>query len=467
MKNRMKKLIAAAITLLLGLSSAFFTFSVVYADEASNQEEVGNTDNNSGKSISMYYGDFDYDGKITLKDAKQALQLAVGIETREDDYVREERELFGDIDGRGITLTDAKEYLRMAVGIIPPKEGDFSIEFSDEINKYISEDGKLETVYLSGGRFMTYIPDNYRYERLYPDNEIVERFFDGITLFDCRIDETKSLGMKLTMMELFDTTLSDLYNYNYYYMLFPDWCETLGYDNFKISLENTDAIWKIKVDNSSPIFYEELSSKDISFRAHREGFFCRIPKTERYEGKEVLTELKLTYGMGFENPQDIEWAFEKLDNVEDATQSACLVTDESAVPENIRDKCDFDNYDYIIMTIPFNVEDCYDHFHADINFYYGGIETKTVKEMYDLGDITKPEGFDAATYLNDKVWLNEDSNAKVINLKSFFSIYEKCYYEDIGNCGTALIKVEKGKYDGYKLNLKVFGNENLSISCMD
>ena len=73
-----------------------------------------------------------------------------------------------------------------------------------------------------------------------------------------------------------------------------------------------------------------------------------------------------------------------------------------------------------------------------------GIEGEgTVKEFYVSGYIGKPDGFDAATYLNDKVWLNEDSNEKVINLKSFFSIYERCYYEDIGNCGTALIKVEE------------------------
>lgn len=125
---------------------------------------------------------------------------------------------------------------------------------------------------------------------------------------------------------------------------------------------------------------------------------------------------------------------------------------------------DFDNYDYILMTILFNVEDCYDFFHLDIESWDFSDEMKTVKQAYDLGDIGKPDGFNAATYLNDKVWLDEDSNTKVINLKSFFSIYERCYYEDIGNLGTALIKVEKGKYDGYKFNLKVFGNEYLSIN---
>lgn len=441
MKKILKKLITAMTTLSFVLSSAVFA----YADEASNPQDTANDSINSDKSITMYYGDFDYDGKVSLNDATKVLKLAVGIGGAEDYNAREERKLLGDIDGGGVSLTDAKEILRIAVGIIPPKEGDFSITLSGKIEEFTSEDGKLEAVTIFDGNFYQYIPYDYPYERLFPDNNDIleERYFDGLVLYDCKIDETKSLGMKLTMMEVFDTPLSDLYNYNYFYMSIPYWCETLGYDNFKIFFENTDTIWKIKVDNSSPIFYEELSGDDIQYTAQREDFFFRVPKSESYEGKSVLGELNQTYGVGYEIPQDIEWTFEKLDNVKDAAQSACLVTDESTVPENIREKCDFENNDYILMTVPFDVEDCHDYHHADIDFYYGPFEMKTVKEMYDLGDIVKPEGFDAATYLNDKVWLNEDADAKVINLKSFFSIYERCYYEDIGNCGTALIKVEE------------------------
>lgn len=462
MKKMLKKLITAATTLSIVLSSAVFA----YTDEASNQEGVGNTDNNSGKSITMYYGDFDYDGKITLKDAKKALQLAVGIETVDDYYLREERSLFCDIDGGGISLTDAKEYLRMAVGITPAKKKDVSISLDGKINRYTSDDGKVEAVYISDSELTKYSYNNTSYVRLIKEYNMPEMYIDGIDIYDSRIDENTRLGTKLTLMELFDTPLSDLYNYNYYYFSFDGWCNKFGYDNFKISVENTDTTWKLKVDNSTPYLYEEIGGDDgIDSVFERQRFYFRIPKTEEsYEGKKVVGELNLTYGDGFENAQDIEWSFEKLDNIDEATQSACLITNESAAPENIKDKCNFDNYDYILLSVPFNVEDCFDRYHFEAASTFEG--SRTVKEMYDSGDIAKPDGFDAATYLNDRIWLNEDNESKAINIKTHFTIYERCYYEDIGNCGKALIKVEKGKYDGYKFNTQIFGNDFLDIHTM-
>lgn len=464
MKNNIKKLITAAITLSLGLSATIFIPSVVYADEASNQEEVGNTDNNFGKSITMYYGDFDYDGKVTLEDAKEELQIAVGIQDQwaaADELIREEQRIIGDIDGGGVSLTDATEILRMAVGIIPIKTTEVSIPFTDKIDRFKSEDGRIEAVHASDKELWKYIPSQYYFKKLgvpVPPGPLN----DGMFFYDCRVSEKTDLYMKLTMMELFDSSESDLYNYDYYYLTFCGWCDKFGYENFKISLENTDTTWKVLVDMSTPFFREEFGGNGITNAFYRDKFFLRVPKSEGgVDGKQILGKLKLTYGMGFENVNDIEWMFDELDNIDELTQSACFVTDESAAPESIKDKCDFENYDYILMTIPFNLEDCYDVGRDEVGWEFGE-EKKTVEEKYHSGDISKPDEFDPATYLNDETWLSEDADAKVINIKTYFTIYEQCYYEDIGNFGTALIRVDKGKYDGYKLNFGIFG-EDLSI----
>lgn len=60
----------------------------------------------------LLYGDFDLDGKVTLKDAKKALAISLGIDksTDNDNYI-------GNINGKGITLIEAKTILRMSIGI--------------------------------------------------------------------------------------------------------------------------------------------------------------------------------------------------------------------------------------------------------------------------------------------------------------------------------------------------------------
>ena len=60
-------------------------------------------------------------------------------------------------------------------------------------------------------------------------------------------------------------------------------------------------------------------------------FFFRVPKSENFEGKEILGELNQTYAAGFKNTQDIEWSFEKLDVTDDVTQSACIVSNQSVM----------------------------------------------------------------------------------------------------------------------------------------
>lgn len=59
-----------------------------------------------------FYGDFDLDGKVSLKDAKKALRISLGIDeaTEDESYV-------GNINGKGITLNEAKSFLRMSLGI--------------------------------------------------------------------------------------------------------------------------------------------------------------------------------------------------------------------------------------------------------------------------------------------------------------------------------------------------------------
>jgi len=421
-----------------------------------NGDEAFITDD-AAKSLSVYYGDFDYDGKITLMDAKESLMLALGIKD-----VTEEQKLFGDIDGKGISLTDAKEYLRMSLGIIPVRKTDISITFPCEIRRFSSEDGKVEAVHVAYEELWKYIST-----RCYFEFKTLPQYYErGNRMYKIHIDN--SFGTKLSMMELFDMSWEDFDKYDFFYSINEDlWCDKFGYENLKVSLENTDNISTIKVNNYTTCFADEFKAVGPMYNWYKNKFFYRIPKSE-LAGKDltqIRSEFKLAYGVGLERAEDVKWSLEKIENIDEVSQSACLVTSESEVPESLRDKCDFENYDYILLTIPFNYEDCYDY--GDEIFWEFDIsDKKTVGEKYHSGEIRRPDDFVADTFLNGRTWISEDEESKVLNLKTNFTLYDQFYYEDIANCGTDLIKVEKGKYNNYKIKFEVFSEDLSFRSCV-
>jgi len=395
----------------------------------------GCTTINVEKSISVYCGDFDYDGKVTLKDAKICLRLALGIES-----ITDEQKLFGDIDGEGISLTDAKEYLRMSLGIVSAEKKSIFVNIPGETRKYESEDKKVEAVKVTRSGITKY----FSYVKIIYEHTTLSAFYE--------IDKKEKgvFGAKITLMNLFDMKEDEFDNYDYFVGSYSHWCDKFGYDNLKVSLKEEVLGTTIFVENSTPYFSDEIGGEGVNSIANAYTLIFRIPK-EEFEERNWLWGYYHEYNAGFSKVNDIIWSFYDVPDVNAVTQSACLVTTESAVPENLRDKCDFEKNDYILMTVPFNAEDCHDWF-----FWLPPDSEKTVSELYHEGTINKPINFDSSTYLNDKVWVNDNAENKELIIKNKVTIYTKLFYEDIGNCGTALIKVEKGRYRDYEINTKLF-----------
>lgn len=464
----MRKETSKVMTLFLCLSMAVGGFTIAKPEQvdASTVYTVGvensDTDSVTDRSvevtatsinpyISAHYGDFDYDGKVTLKDAKIALRLALGI-----DETTEEQLLFGDIDGDGIKLTDAKEYLRMSLGIIPSKEKELSIDISGKTRKFASENASIEAVKVDDTKYLELGKDISYY------NDLTSRGFDSF-VNKINTDAGKQFGTKLTLMTLFNLSEEEYDNYEYYIGNYKMWCDRFGYDNLQISLDKTATAATIRVDAATSYFKDEFGGEGVTSTWWNSfEMVFKVPKSE-LAGKEVYKEYSRKYAVGYNNAENVDWTFAKVPDVNEVTLGACLVTTDSAVDEALAAKCDFDKYDYIKLTVPFNLKDSYDNKYA---MDWTTKAKKTVGEMYHSGEIKKPDNFNAATYMNDRVFVNENSDDKVLNIKANFTLYDQLYYEDIANSGTAMISVEKGKYKDYTIVFETFARD-LSLATSD
>lgn len=400
--------------------------------------------------LCVYKGDFDYDGSVTLKDAKKALCLALGI-----DELTEEQKVFCDIDGDGkaaVTLSDAKECLRMALGIIQAvKEGvSFDVPKCNEV-KCVGD--KIEAVREER--------NYYRYFPIVFEDELLDAKEYNRSSFVYRVDmEENKFATEFALMQLFDIYEEDVDQYEYFVGSYNYWCDKFGYDNLQVSLEDCNSGVAITVDNRTTYFYDEIGGEDVSSGFKSYNVVFKIPKSE-LAGKKVYKDYRYEYGVGYEKAENVNWTISKVPNVKEATQSACILTAESAELQGIADKFDFEKNDYIVLTIPFDVEDSYDsRYEVTVDTATCADDSrKTVSEMYHSGEIIKPNDFNPDTYLNDRVWICENPFIKWLTVKVNFTLYDQLYYEDIGNYGTVIIPVEKGRYSDYTVKYERFARD--------
>ena len=413
-------------------------------------------------SISAYAGDLNYDGKVGLDDVTKSLNIALGIENITDD----EKLLTGNSSDK-ISLENVAGYLKASLGIEQPQKIQAALNITEN---YSSERKKI----LNEKAQMFYAVSNNEVLKFdsSEEQEICEGKYRtanaGIIRF--KTEDSLTLTQKLKIMEIFDVSEEDLAKYNYY-EVFELWSDSLGSNAPDILIKDDAVKGKTLVAQFGTSYFSE----EIDYSALKSTkVYLKIPK-EQIENTEF--EMDVEYGIGYSNPQNINWV---LLPGETATDDAvCVVSSASEAKEAVSgmsietdsvatvlqeqiDKCDFENKDYILVKKSFQAQDCVE-MRPERRIEVEGSNGKyyTVGELFEKGYVKKPEDFNAATYLNDSVWLKstETGNKKVLSLKTRFDVYDDYYYRGTADCGVAFIEVEKGSLADSEIQYSTFAKD--------